>query len=46
MSPKQQTILVAGGSDYIGSHTVVQLIVAGDKVVVLDNLVNSRREVD
>ena len=32
------TILVAGGTGYIGSHTGVALIHAGYDVVVLDNL--------
>jgi len=45
MSLTAQTILVTGGTGYIGSHTVVQLLAAGNKVVVLDNLVNSKREV-
>lgn len=40
-----QTILVTGGTGYIGSHTVVQLLNAGAKVVILDNLCNSKREV-
>ena len=40
-----QTVLVTGGTGYIGSHTVVQLLVAGAKVVVLDNLSNSHPEV-
>ncbi|MGV0999489.1 MAG: UDP-glucose 4-epimerase GalE [Fluviibacter sp.] len=40
-----QTILVTGGTGYIGSHTVVQLLDAGNKVVVLDNLCNSKRAV-
>ena len=40
-----QTILVTGGTGYIGSHTVVQLLQAGSKVVILDNLCNSKREV-
>ena len=40
-----QTILVTGGTGYIGSHTVVQLLEAGNKVVILDNLCNSKREV-
>jgi len=31
-------ILVTGGAGYIGSHTVLELIAAGEKVVVLDNL--------
>lgn len=38
-------ILVAGGLGFIGSHTVVELIKAGHEVVIVDNLVNSKREV-
>ena len=38
-------ILVTGGTGYIGSHTVVELINHGDEVVIIDNLVNSKREV-
>ena len=34
-------ILVTGGTGYIGSHTVVELLTAGHEVVVVDNLVNS-----
>ncbi|MBQ8746544.1 MAG: UDP-glucose 4-epimerase GalE [Clostridia bacterium] len=34
-------ILVTGGSGYIGSHTVVELIDAGYEVIVCDNLSNS-----
>ena len=34
-------VLVTGGSGYIGSHTVVELIEAGHSTVVIDNLVNS-----
>lgn len=40
-----QHILVTGGTGYIGSHTVVQLLEAGNKVVILDKLCNSKREV-
>lgn len=34
-------ILVTGGTGYIGSHTVVELQLAGYEVVVVDNLSNS-----
>lgn len=34
-------VLVTGGTGYIGSHTVVELINAGHETVVVDNLVNS-----
>ena len=35
-------ILVTGGTGYIGSHTVVELINAGHEVEILDNLFNSK----
>ena len=35
------SVLVTGGTGYIGSHTCVELIEAGYDVVVLDNLSNS-----
>ncbi|NNE97039.1 MAG: UDP-glucose 4-epimerase GalE [Acidimicrobiales bacterium] len=38
-----RTILVTGGAGYIGSHTALELIEAGDRVVVADNLINSSR---
>ncbi|MDH4094092.1 MAG: UDP-glucose 4-epimerase GalE [Betaproteobacteria bacterium] len=38
-------ILVTGGAGYIGSHTCVELMQAGNAVVVLDNLCNSHRAV-
>ena len=37
-------ILVTGGAGYIGSHTCVELIGAGFTPVIVDNLVNSKRE--
>ncbi len=40
----QQTILVAGGAGYIGSHTVRLLHREGYKVVILDNLVYGHKE--
>ncbi len=39
------SILVTGGTGYIGSHTAVELLEAGMDVVIVDNLENSRREV-
>ena len=38
------TILITGGCGYLGSHTCVELLNAGYKVVVLDNLSNSSEE--
>ncbi|AFL76153.1 UDP-glucose 4-epimerase GalE [Thiocystis violascens] len=37
-------ILVTGGAGYIGSHTCVELLAAGMRVVVVDNLSNSKEE--
>jgi UDP-glucose 4-epimerase len=34
-------ILVTGGTGYIGSHTVVELLNRGESVLILDNLSNS-----
>ena len=34
----RRPILVTGGAGYIGSHVVLQLVEAGEKVVVLDDL--------
>ena len=41
----KQTILVTGGTGFIGSHTTVELINAGYKVVIVDNLSNSNANV-
>lgn len=38
-------VLVTGGTGYIGSHTVVELLGEGMEVVIIDNLSNSEREV-
>src|SRR5262245_22153826 len=38
-------ILVTGGTGYIGSHTVVELLAAGHDVVAIDNLSNSKLSV-
>lgn len=39
------TLLVTGGSGYIGSHTLLALIAAGYRPIVLDNYSNSSPEV-
>ena len=41
----KETVLVTGGTGFIGSHTTVELQQAGYKVVIVDNLSNSRAEV-
>ena len=41
----KQTILVTGGTGFIGSHTSVELIEAGYEVVIVDDLSNSKIEV-
>ena len=35
-------ILVTGGTGFIGSHTTVELLNAGEEVVIVDNLSNSK----
>jgi UDP-glucose 4-epimerase len=39
------SILITGGAGYIGSHTVVELLQAGYKVIIADNFSNSKPEV-
>ena len=38
-------ILVTGGCGYIGSHTVVDLLNNNMEVVIVDNLINSKKNV-
>ena len=37
-------ILVPGGAGYIGSHTVAELLEAGEEVVVVDNLIKGHKD--
>lgn len=39
------SILVTGGTGYLGAHTCVKLLEAGRDVVIIDNLVNSKANV-
>lgn len=41
----EKTILVTGGTGYIGSHTTVELINEGYAVIIVDNLSNSNADV-
>ncbi len=37
----KKSVLVSGGAGYIGSHTAVELVLAGYDVVIADNLSNA-----
>ena len=39
-----QTILATGGCGFIGSHTCVEFLLSGYRVLILDNLINSSEE--
>ena len=41
---KFPSVLVTGGAGYIGSHTVLQLVARGERVVVLDDLSTGFRQ--
>ncbi len=40
----RSTVLVTGGAGFIGSELVRQLAARGDRVLIVDNLVNGKRE--
>jgi UDP-glucose 4-epimerase len=42
--PASSTVLVTGGAGYIGSHTVLQLVARGERVIVLDDLSTGFRQ--
>jgi UDP-glucose 4-epimerase len=42
--PANSTVLVTGGAGYIGSHTVLQLVARGERVVVVDDLSTGFRQ--
>lgn len=44
MAFSDETILVTGGAGFIGTHTVVQLLFAGFRVFIFDNLDNAVME--
>jgi UDP-glucose 4-epimerase len=43
--PIPRKVLLTGGTGYIGSHTVVELMAAGHEVFIIDNLCNSKPSV-
>jgi UDP-glucose 4-epimerase len=45
MQTAKPQILVTGGTGFIGSHTVVQLVQAGYEPILIDNYANSERQV-
>lgn len=44
LSSNTKQIIVTGGAGFIGSHTVVELVEAGYKAIVVDSLINSSEE--
>ena len=38
-------ILITGGAGYIGSHTAVELLNSGEEIVIVDNFINSSKDV-
>lgn len=41
---KNEHILVTGGLGYLGSHTVIELLQQNKKVIIVDNLSNSKKK--
>jgi UDP-glucose 4-epimerase len=44
MGNTRSTVLVTGGAGFIGSELIRQLAARGERVVIVDNLVNGKRE--
>jgi UDP-glucose 4-epimerase len=44
MAVDRSTVIVTGGAGFIGSELVRQLAARGERVVIVDNLVNGKRE--
>ena len=38
-------VLLPGGAGFIGSHTAVELLNAGEEIVIIDNFSNSKSQV-
>lgn len=38
----KKTVFVTGGTGYIGSHCIIDLLTEGYEVITIDNLTNSR----
>ena len=39
-----ERIIVTGGTGFIGSHTCVEFLLSGYRVIILDSLINSSEE--
>jgi UDP-glucose 4-epimerase len=44
MAHERSTVIVTGGAGFIGSELIRQLAARGERVVIVDNLVNGKRE--
>ena len=42
---KIETILVTGGGGFIGSHSAIELLKIGHKVVIIDNFSNCKKNI-
>lgn len=41
-----KTYLITGGSGYVGSHIVIDLLLAGNYVIVIDSFINSKPQIE
>ena len=44
MAHERSTVIVTGGAGFIGSELIRQITARGERVVIVDNLVNGKRE--
>ena len=41
-----KTYLITGGSGYVGSHIVIDLLLEGNYVIVVDSFINSKPQIE